>query len=102
MGQESPQTVDRPDSVTVPSSKIPPFYVTQTLLGFGPGQPDLNCISLQLPNHDSFVLCEMSEPRTEEDKTRWHRLAAELSRLWLATPQVTEPLSLPSRDTNGA
>lgn len=82
MGHESPAIAERPDSVNVRSSKIPPFYISRTLLGFGPGQLDLNRISLNLPNHDSFILCEMNEFRTDEDIQRWHRLAAELSRLW--------------------
>ena len=70
-------------AVDFPSSKIPPFFVTQTLLGFG-GGPDLNRVSLNLPNHEAFVLCKMNEPRTPEQRDRWHRLAAELSKLWLS------------------
>jgi hypothetical protein len=101
IGSREGKQGDRPDLVTVASSKIPPFYISQTLLGFGPGQPDLNRISLQLPNHESFVLCEMNVYRSAEDITRWHKLAAELSRVWLEKPMVTEPESQTSRDTNG-
>lgn len=64
------------------NDKIPPFYISRTLLGFGPGEPDLNRIFLQMPGDRAFVLCEMGEPRTDGHRKRWHELAEELSRLW--------------------
>lgn len=63
-------------------SKIPPFYITQTLLGFGPGEPDLNRVFLNLPDETQIVLCEMDEPRTEAQKKRWQGLVIRLNELW--------------------
>ena len=61
---------------------IPPFYITRTLLGFDPGEPDRNRVSLNMPNDRRFVLCDMGEDRTDKDVKRWNAMAAELSALW--------------------
>lgn len=62
-------------------SNQPAFYITKTLLGFGPGEPDLNRVMLEMP-FGTFVLCEMNESRSEKDYKRWHELAAALSKNW--------------------
>lgn len=60
--------------------EIPPFYITQTLLGF-PGE-DLNSVFLNLPDGSQIMLRGMNEPRTESDWRTWRRMADRLSRLW--------------------
>jgi hypothetical protein len=66
-------------------SNIPPFYITQTLLGFGGGK-DLNRITLKLPGDRDFVLCEMNEDRSQVDIVRWNKLAQTLSVMWNDRP----------------
>lgn len=61
-------------------AKLPPFYVTKTLMGFG-GE-DLNRVTLNMPGDQSFVLCEMNEPRTDVQRSRWNAMAAKLSEIW--------------------
>jgi hypothetical protein len=63
-------------------SKIPPFYITQTMLGFGIGQADLNRIFLNTPDGSQIILCEMNEPRSDAQRIRWSRLADRLNELW--------------------
>lgn len=62
-------------------TELPPFYITQTLLGFG-GDQDTNCIFLNLPDGSQFVLCEMGEPRTEQQLKRWRKLVKALTQQW--------------------
>ena len=63
-------------------SDLPAFYVTRTLLGFDPREPDLNRITLNMPGDNIFVLCEMNEPRADMHIKRWNQLAKELTILW--------------------
>lgn len=60
--------------------KIPPFFITQTLVGFT-GE-DLNRVFLNMPNGETFILCEMHEPRNDTDTKRWQELMATLSRVF--------------------
>jgi len=62
-------------------SKIPPFYCTKTLLGFGPG-PDLNRVVLNCPDDSRIVLFEMGEARSPDANSRCNALAAHLTELW--------------------
>ena len=67
----------------VTNKETPPFYVSQTLFGFS--GPDLNRVVLRLPDESEFILCEISEPRTEKDRRRWQALAERLSFAWMHT-----------------
>lgn len=64
-------------------SKLPKFYISQTLLGFG-GAKDLNRVSIRIPGDKEFVLCEMGEDRTDAQIKRWHELAKKLNEIWEA------------------
>lgn len=65
--------------------KIPPFYISRTLMGYGGGR-DLNRVTMTMPGERDFVIYEMGEPRSDDELKKWHRLINELNKLWEKSP----------------